>query len=33
MEAQMNQTREDIQVYKYEFLSGIVILTKKLFML
>lgn len=33
MEAQMNQTQEDIQVYRNEFLSGIVMLTKKLFML
>ncbi|PKA98365.1 hypothetical protein B0O79_2051 [Flavobacteriaceae bacterium MAR_2009_75] len=33
MEAQMNQTQEDIQVYRNEFFSGIVMLTKKLFML
>lgn len=33
MEAQMNRTQEDIQVYRNEFLSGIVMLTKKLFML
>jgi len=33
MEAQINQTQEEIQVYKNDFLSGIVMLTKKLFML
>ena len=35
MEAQMNQapTREEIQVYKNDFFSGIVQLTRKLFML
>ncbi len=35
MEAQMNQapTRREIQVYKNDFLSGIVLLARKLFML
>ena len=35
MEAQMNHlpTREEIQVYKNDFFSGIVMLMKKLFML
>lgn len=33
MEAQMNQTTEEIQVYKNDFFSGIVMLTRKLFML
>lgn len=35
MEAQMNQapTPEEIQVYKNDFFSGIVQLTRKLFML
>ncbi len=33
MEAQMNQTQEEIQVYKNDFFSGIVMLTRKLFML
>lgn len=35
MEAQMNHapTREEIQVYKNDFFSGIVMLMRKLFML
>lgn len=35
MEAQMNHTsaKEEIQVYKNDFFSGIVMLTRKLFML
>ncbi len=35
MEAPMNHapTKEEIQVYKNDFFSGIVMLTKKLFML
>lgn len=35
MEAQINQTssQEEIQVYRNNFLSGIIVLAKKLFML
>ncbi|VAW11680.1 hypothetical protein MNBD_BACTEROID03-1718 [hydrothermal vent metagenome] len=35
MEAQMNHapTNEEIQVYRNDFFSGIVLLTRKLFML
>ncbi len=35
MEAQINQTnaQEEIQVYKNNFLSGFIVLVKKLFML
>ncbi len=35
MDTQMNQTSEteEIQVYRNEFVSGILLLTKKLFML
>lgn len=35
METQMNQvsTQKEIQVYKNDFFSGIVLLTRKLFML
>ena len=33
MEAQMNYQTQEIQVYKNDFFSGIVMLTKKLFML
>jgi len=35
MEAQINHTpiEEEIQVYKNDFFSGVVLLTKKLFML
>ena len=33
MEAQMNHPQREIQVYKNDFFSGIVMLTKKLFML
>lgn len=35
MEAQINHrpTKEEVQVYKSDFLSGVVMLAKKLFML